>query len=139
MLSKFHSGILAAGLAFIAWPAVPVGAGPLRTPESANHRKTFEVAGRDFAGTAKTICVIEGKWADGQQFRYEAWDTCADMAMRRTSYAEFKDEESYGNEDDPNVTDIPEKSEVFEVSNGSSSVLLFRDGKGVMREIMISD
>lgn len=112
---------------------------PAKSGQGVSASRTFQVAGRPFTGTAKTICVIEGKWADGEYFRYEAWDRCADMSMRRTSHADFKDEESYGNVDDPKVTDIPEKSEVFEVSNGSSSVLLFRDRKGVMREITISD
>lgn len=114
-------------------------AAPAKSRQGVSVLRTFQVAGRVFTGTAKTICVIEGEWADGEYFRYEAWDRCAEMTMRRTSRKEFKNEESYGNEDDPQITDTPLKAEVLELTNGSSSVLLFRDRKGVMREITISD
>lgn len=139
MCLRSYSAFLAGAVTFASLPLVSVVAAPAVAKENATPAKTFIVGGRQFRGTAKTICVIEGKWANGEYFRYEAWDSCAEMSMRRTSHAEFKTEESYGNEDDPKISDIPAKSEVIEMSNGSSSVLLFRDRGGVMREITISD
>jgi hypothetical protein len=49
-------------------------------------QKKFEINGRTFTGTSKTICVIKGQWSDGEDFRYEAWDTCNEMSLKRQTH-----------------------------------------------------
>lgn len=92
-----------------------------------------------FEGRPKTICVIEGKWADGAPFRYEAWDSCGKMHMRAVTEKEFKGAPSLGEDDRYSVADIPPGSQVFELNNGISTTLVFRDRKGVQREILSGD
>ncbi len=130
---------LSATAIFAAVLNSPTNAAPKKPIKSEQSTRTFKVDGRTFSGTAKTVCVIEGKWADGEFFRYEAWDKCADMAMRRTTKTEFKDAPSLGDDDDYEVADIPDGSEVIQINNDYSSVLLFRDGKSNMRTILVGD
>ena len=130
---------LGAAVGLAAVLCSPTNAAPTKPSKIDPSILTFKVDRRTFLGTAKTVCVIEGKWADGELFRYEAWDKCADMSMRRATKAEFKDAPSLGNNDDYEVTDIPDGSEVIQINNDYSSVLLFRDGKGVMRTILVGD
>ena len=99
----------------------------------------FNVGGSVFAGSAKTICVIEGKWRDGGFFRFEAWDECSQMRMRRMPAASYRDVSAHGSNRGYTVADIPRGAEVLEVSNSYSSVLLFRDKGGEMREILSRD
>lgn len=108
---------------------------PAPAPEA--HR--FDVGGSIFAGSAKTICVIEGQWKDGEHFRFEAWDECSQMRMRRVAATTYRSARSLGNNQDFTSADIPAGAEVLELSNDFSSVLLFRDINGVMREILSRD
>lgn len=123
------------GASSIILATTAYGAAPPATPKS--HR--FKVDNATFSGSAKLICVIEGKWRDGEPFRYEAWDACSKMRMRRPSMNEYKSAHSLGVNNDYSVVDIPDEGDVVEVSNESSSVLLFRDKDGVMREILSRD
>ena len=83
--------------------------------------------------------MIEGKWNDEEYFRYEAWDECSQLRMRRVPAGEYRDAPSLGTSGDYTVVHIPSGAEVLEVSNDYSSVLLFRDRNGVMREILSRD
>ncbi len=130
---------LGAAAGFAAVLCSPTNAAPTKPSKSDPSTRTFKVDHRTFLGTAKTVCVIEGKWADGELFRYEAWDKCADMSMRHATKAEFKDAPSLGDADDYEVADIPDGSEVIQINNDYSSVLIFRDGKSVMRTILVGD
>lgn len=100
---------------------------------------TYKVGTSTFTGSSKTICVIEGQWADGLPVRYEAWDRCSAMKVRRVTAKQYVGSPSLGAYDDFEITDIPPGSDVLEVGNEHSVILLFRDRKGVMREIMIRD
>lgn len=100
--------------------------------------KTFKVGRVTFEGTPKTICIIRGRWADGESLRYEAWDECSEMTLRHIAASEYRNAPSLG-EGDTGVKDTPTGAEVFEISNQYSSVLLFRDKKGVKRTIMTGD
>lgn len=100
---------------------------------------SFKVGKQVFSGTPKTVCVIEGKWIDGEPFRYETWDSCREMTMRRATAAEYAGQRPRGSNKSVTVADIPPKGEVFEISNDFSSVLVFRDRAGVQREILIRD
>lgn len=121
--------LLAALLGFAVQPAAAAPAA----------KKTFKVGKSTFTGTPRTICVIEGEWADSQPFRYDAWDECSKMNVRRASAKQYAGAPSLGENDEYEVSDIPPGSEVLEVDNTYTTVLLFRDRKGVMREIMIGD
>lgn len=98
----------------------------------------FKIGSRSLEGRPKTICVIEGKWADGEPFRYDAWDTCSKMNVRSVSEKDYRDAPSLGN-DQYGVADIPRGSEVLELENGVSKTLVFRDRDGVQREILSGD
>jgi hypothetical protein len=108
-------------------------------PAAAGKPHRFNVAGTTIEGSAKTICVIEGKWKDGEYFRFEAWDGCSEMRMRRLPAAEVQNAGSLGESRDHTAADVPPGSEVIEVSNDYSAVLLFRDATGTMREILARD
>jgi hypothetical protein len=114
-------------------------AAPAAKPTAAAKPHRFKVGSAIFSGSAKTICVIEGKWADGELFRYEAWDECSEMRIRRVPEASYRGAPSLGASKDYTVADIPAKSEVLELSNGYSRVLLFRDRRGIMQEILSGD
>lgn len=101
--------------------------------------RAFKVGGRTLQGSPKTICVIEGKWADGEHFRYEAWDTCKEMQVTSAKLADYKGWEPRGRKGSPTVADIPPTAEPIEISNGFSSVLVFRDRDGEMKEVLIRD
>lgn len=106
-------------------------------PKSSAH--TFKVGSRTLQGQPKTICVIEGKWADGEPFRYEGWDTCKEMQVSSASLAQYKGREPRGRKGSPTVADIPPGTETIEISNDFSSVLVFRDADGEMQEVLIRD
>ena len=101
--------------------------------------KVFKVGRRLLEGRPMAICIIEGKWADGGNLIYKAWDTCKKMRVRTVSYEEYKDAPSLGNDAEYGVTDIPKGSEVLEFENGVSKTLMFRDRKGIQREILSGD
>lgn len=101
--------------------------------------RVFKVGSRSLEGRPKQICVIAGKWADGEPFRYETWDACSEMHVRAVTEAEYKDAPSLGSDDQYSVADIPRGSEVLEISNGFSAALIFRDRDGVQREILSKD
>ena len=101
--------------------------------------KVFKVGTRALEGRPKTICVLEGKWADGSYLRYEAWDTCYKMRVRVVSEKDFRDAPSLGDDDHHSVADIPRGSEVLEITNGVSTTLIFRDRHGIQREILTRD
>ncbi len=101
--------------------------------------KKFQVDGKVFTGTPTTNCLIKGAWSDGSAFRYEAWDTCRAMHMKRVKAADFAGAPALGIDDHYEVSDIPPGSEVLWLSNYSSTVLLFRDNEGITREILIGD
>ena len=101
--------------------------------------KVFKVGARLLEGRPKTICVLEGKWADGSFLHYEAWDTCDKMHVRVVSEKDYKDAPSLGDDDHYNVADIPRGAEVLELTNGVSTTLIFRDRHGIQREILTQD
>lgn len=86
-----------------------------------------------FEGRPKTTCVIEGKWADGLPFRYEAWDSCGKMHVRAFTEKDYKNAPSLGDDDQYSVADIPRGSEVLEPNNGVSTALIFRDRESAMQ------
>ncbi len=102
-------------------------------------QRVFQVGKRSFEGSPKTICVIEGKWTDGGAFSYEAWDTCKAMTVSAPSLAAYKGWAPRGPKGAPTVADIPPGSEVIEIGNGYSSVLVYRDRRGDMQEVLIRD
>jgi hypothetical protein len=106
-------------------------------PEPAARK--FKVGGRMLEGRAKTICVIEGSWADGEPFRYEGWDTCKELRVTSASLTEYKDWRPRGRKGSLTVADIPPGTETIEISNDFSSVLVFRDGNGEMQEVLVRD
>ncbi|HEY0027419.1 MAG TPA: hypothetical protein VGC35_06075 [Allosphingosinicella sp.] len=116
---------------------------PVMTPAAIAARepaaRTFKVGGRTLEGRAKTVCVIEGKWADGEPFRYEGWDTCNELQVSSASLADYKDWRPRGGEGSLTVADIPQGAETIEISNDFSSVLVFRDRDGEMKEVLIRD
>lgn len=101
--------------------------------------RAFKVGGRTLEGRPKTICVIEGKWADGEYFRYEGWDKCSEMRVSSASLADYKDWEPRGPKGSLSVADIPPGAETIEISNDFSSVLVFRDRNGELQEVLIRD
>lgn len=120
-------------LMFIALVGASVSAQAKSLPAT-----TFKVGGSTFSGTAKTVCVIKGKWADGELFRYETWDECKQMHIRRASKETIRMAIPHG-DTDAKTTDIPPNAEVFEISNNYSQVLVFKDASGVTREILSGD
>jgi len=106
-------------------------------PRAAPHM--FKVGKRSFQGSPKTICVIEGKWADGQPFSYDAWASCKEMTVKAASMANYKDWAPRGPKGALTVADIPAGTEVIEISNDYSGVLIFRDRRGNMQEVLIRD
>ena len=88
-------------------------------------------------GTSKSVCMIQGKWADGQPLNYQAWDECPRLSVIKVSYDEIRNERSY--DDDRPVAAIPKSAEMFRIGNENSEVLLYRDERGETRSIMISD
>jgi len=99
----------------------------------------FKVGKRSFEGRAETICTIEGRWADGEYFRYQGWDACAKMRISSASLANYKGWAPCGRKGSLTVADIPPKAETIEISNDVSSVLVFRDQNGIMQEVLIRD
>ena len=111
----------------------------LAAPRGASAPHSFKVGGRILRGKLKVICVIEGKWSNGDDLRYEAWDACSKMRVRTVPRSEYAGAVALGNKDDVGVADIPANSEVLELSNDFSGVLIFRDRNGAVREIMTRD
>lgn len=102
-------------------------------------KKNFKIGSRSLQGRPETICVIEGKWADGAPLRVEGWDTCSMMHVRVVLEKDYKDAPSLGSDDQYGVADIPRGSEVLEITNNVSTTLIFRDRNGVQREILTQD
>lgn len=127
------------GSALVAGAIVFAPAATAAKPAPAAKLHRFDVGGVPFAGSEKTICVIQGRWRNGEPFRFEAWDECSEMRLRRVPAEEYRQARSLGTNRDYTVADIPAGAEVLEVSNGYSSVLLFNDRRGVMREILSRD
>lgn len=128
--------IFAAGLLGLTAMAVTV---PAAVAAPATAPRTFKVGKQTFVGRPKTICEIEGKWSDGEQFTYTAWDTCAEMRVHAASLADYGGWAPRGRKGSPTVADIPTGSEVIEISNGYSSVLIYRDRRGDIQEVLIRD
>lgn len=122
--------LLAAGIALAGSGLAAAVPGPANT---------FRVGKRLLVGRPKTICVIEGKWADGAPFRYEGWDNCGKMHVRSVTEKEYKEAPSLGEHNDVTVADIPQRAEVLEISNEFSTTLVFRDRRGIQREILSGD
>ena len=101
-------------------------------------KKIFKVENLVFTGTPKTICLIEGKWRDGKPFRYEAWDSCPSMRMRRATRKELLQSVALGDSDQVPST-LPAQAEVIEISNAYSRTLLFRDRNGHLKHILVGD
>lgn len=101
--------------------------------------RIFKLGPRTLQGRPKTICVITGSWADGAPFRYEAWDRCEKMKVRTVTEKDFKDAPSLGEDDEVGVKAIPRGAEVIEMSNGTSTILIFRDAQGMQRHIRTQD
>lgn len=59
----------------------PVAISPAEAAQR-SAKKIFKVESRSLEGRPKSVCVIEGKWADGSYFRYETWDACSKMDVR---------------------------------------------------------
>lgn len=59
------------------------------------------------------------------------------MHMRAVIETEYKGEPSLGEDDQYSVVDIPRGSQVFELNNGVSTTLVFRDRKAIQREIPV--
>lgn len=114
---------------------LPASAAAPKAPLTTN----FEVGSRILQGRPKTICVIEGTWADGEHLRFEAWDACSKMRVRPATIQEIGDAASLGADDKVTVRDIPPEAEVLQFSNDFSSVLIFRDKVGKVQEILIAD
>jgi hypothetical protein len=127
------------GALLAASGTILISAASAAKPSAAAKPHRFNVAGTTFEGSAKTICVIEGKWKDGEYFRFEAWDECSEMRMRRLPAAELQDVRSLGDRSDHTAADVPQGAEVIEMSNDYSTVVLFRDTAGIMREILSRD
>jgi len=130
------AAFLAAGFACLLTGAgLPIAAAA--APKATAH--VFKVGKRPFQGRPKTICQIEGKWADGQPFNYDAWDTCKKIMVKAASLAEYKDWAPRGRKGALTVSDIPAGTEVVEISNDYSSVLVFRDRRGNVQDVLIRD
>lgn len=120
-------------LTALAGLTLPAGARP-------SQARAFKVGPLSFIGTSKSICVIKGRWRDGQPFRYEAWDECNRMVMREARMKSVRTTVPLGERKrDTQVSDIPRNAQVFEISNGYSRVLVFRDVDGNTREILSGD
>ena len=132
VLTMVQGGFFAVALVF-----APLVSGSAQAAPQSN--KTFRVGKRMLEGRSKSICVIQGKWADGAPFRYEAWDSCDKMQMRNVTEKDYKDAPSLGEDDKFTVADIPPRAEVIEISNGVSTTLVFRDRRGIQREILSQD
>lgn len=116
--------------------STPIGVSAAPSPPKAT--RTFKVGQATFTGTSKTICVIEGQWADGEPFRYEAWDRCAAMTITRVPPTDRDQvvEQVLG----PNRTfTVPAGSEGFHIGNDYSTVWVFRNRQGEVEEMLISD
>ena len=110
---------------------VPIAADAAPAPAT-----TFKVAGRTIVGTPKMNCVLEGKWADGSRFRYEAWDACSRIKVRRVTE---QDARRNGEPIEGDFADIPPGAELVEVSNAYSTVVLYLDRDGEMKELTTAD
>lgn len=126
-----------AALAALVTGAVVASAAAAASPAAPPH--SYKVGKRILLGRAKTICVIEGKWASGEPFRYEGWDSCAKLTVTPAKLGDYKDWPARGGKGALTVADIPAGAETIEVSNGASSVLVFRDAHGETRDVLIRD
>ncbi len=85
------------------------------------------------------MCVIEGRWADGGEFRYQAWDVCSKMKVKRGTQNQYADFRPHGSDKRFKGGDIPINSEVIEIGNDFSAIVIFKDRLGMEREIMFRD
>lgn len=130
-LRLFFVSAVAAGSTICAFaPALAAARGTHGRPHQ------FKVGSTTFTGTPKTVCVTKGMMSDGKSFRFEAWDECAKMRIRRLLATEYKNAPSLCTNDSFTVADIPPGADVIEVSNDYSSVLLFHDKNGVLGNIL---
>lgn len=100
--------------------------------------RSFAVEGRHYIGVGRPVCTITGKWDDGEPLRYEAWDSCRKLTIKRVA-------------PQPNVQvvkqvhgmnrtfTVPAGREGLLVGNGDSQVWLYRNKRGGLEEILISD
>lgn len=88
--------------------------------------------------TPKSICVFE--WSQGdQQHRYEAWDSCPNMTIRRATPEFMRGVRPQGRDKQTTVADVPPNAPAFVLGNSYSEVLIFVDRHGEVREILTAD
>lgn len=108
----------------------PAAAEPLRT----ENKETVQ-----WRGTDKPVCVIEGEWRDGGTFRYQAWTRCRDLSVGRLTFDEVPRGPLPGRDNHHALKALTPSSEIIEVANDYSRVILFRGADGRTIEVMISD
>ena len=104
-----------------------------------SHTTTFKVGARVLHGQPKTICVLQGSWADGEPLRFETWDECSKMRVSSARPKDYRDAPQLGDGDKATAEDIPENAEVLQVSNDFSTVLIFREAAGKVQELLVKD
>lgn len=107
-------------------------------PAPMNTGKVFEVEGRKFTGSNSRVCIIEGRWSDGEPFRYQAWDACEKMTMKWVAPMPSPEMVEQVNGTNRRFV-VPAGSESFHIGNDLSVVRVFRNFKGELEEILVSD
>lgn len=100
--------------------------------------RSFDVEGRHCIGFDRPACTITGKWDDGEPLRYRAWDSCRKLTIKRVAPKPDVQIVEQVHGVDRTFT-IPAGSEGLLVGNGNSQVWLYRDERGDLEEILVSD
>lgn len=105
----------------------------------AQSTREFMVESLRLQGTDRTVCILTGEWPDGSALRYQAWDECSRLRVRQVALDDVRNASSLGVEDDVSIGDIPLHAPIVEIANAFSTVIIFPDGEGATKEILISD
>lgn len=99
--------------------------------------RNFAAGKSKLVGKDTSVCFIEGSWADGSPFVFQAWDRCAALSIRPVFADEFNDAQHLGR-----ARTSPEAAsplEAFQVNNAHSRVYIYKDRRGHLRERLVGD
>ena len=109
-----------------------------QSAKSSGTQRQFKVGPSVLIGRPKNVCVLEGKWADGEPFRYQAWDSCSKITIEWVAPVRRPQtvNQVYGRD---RTFVIPAGRDGYKISNDSSGVWLFRNNDGEVEEILVRD
>lgn len=106
-------------------------------PESKAKTRSFSVGGSKLIGKDTAVCFIEGSWADGSPFVYQAWDRCSALNIRPVSGDAFRDAQNLGR--DKTAPEAAAPLEAFQISNAHSRIYIYKDRRGHLQERLVGD